>query len=162
MERRTSLAAMLGIASALTLWLIIVIQLPAPSGGFSIILTLNNTELVSEADVVRYNATSHEFTLTRECAERLDHMGWRLAGDFTIVVDGEVELSGLFVPPIISRSYPSSQVVIVYPNIWNSDSTNYGVMKVQMGYPWDLPVAGDPRDNPRISGYFEGLGRLVR
>ena len=56
-------------------------------------------------------------------------------------------MRGLFVPPITSRSYPSSQVVIMYPTF----EMNYRVMKIQMGYPWDQPVSLDPRDNPRIA-----------
>ncbi len=88
-------------------------------------------------------------------------MGWRLHGNFTIVVNGEVELRGIFVPPITSRSFPSSQVVIMYPT-YELNSLNYRVMKIQMGYPWDQPVALDPRDNPRIAEYFEGSGKLIR
>ncbi len=85
-------------------------------------------------------------------------MGWRLSGNFTIRVNGEVELRGIFVPPITSRSYPPSQVVIMYPTF----ELNYRVMKIQMGYPWDQPIAPDPRDNPMITQYFEESGKLIQ
>jgi hypothetical protein len=80
-----------------------------------------------------------------------------LEGPFTIFLSGEEVLSGVFVPPIMSRSYPSSQVVITHPTF----DSNYRVMKIQMGYPWDEPVSPDPRDDPRITQYFKATGRLI-
>ena len=144
--------------TALSLWLIILYQSPTHTGEFAIIITLNNTKVVSDSDIRYYNVTSHEFALTSECAERLKTMGWRLSGNFTIVVNGGVELRGLFVPPITSRSYPSSQVVMLYPTF----ELNYRVMKIQMGYPWDQPISLNPCDNPRIAEYFERSGKLIR
>jgi hypothetical protein len=102
-----------------------------PLGEFSIYLTKDNIKVVSNTDIQYYNASSHELTLTNECSERLKPMGWRLAGNFTIVVNGEVELRGIFVPPITSRSYPSTQVVIMYPT-FELNSINYRVMKIQI------------------------------
>ncbi len=158
LDRRTSVAALLGVVAALSLWLIMIYQTPVQTGEFAITLTLNNTMVVSDSDIQYYNVTSHEFTLTSECAERLKPMGWRLSGNFTIWVNGEVELRGIFVPPITSRSYPSSQVVITYPTF----EMNFMVMKIQMGYPWDRPVALDPRDNSGIAEYFQRSGKLIR
>jgi hypothetical protein len=164
LDRETYIATILGIATALILCLLIAYQSPIQSGEFAIILTLNNTKVVSDSDIIHYNITSHEFILTRECTERLKTMGWRLAeSNFTIVVNGNVELSGIFVPPVVSRTYPSSQVVITYPNIMSSTgSMNFEVMKLQMGYPWNQPISSDPRNNPRIAEYFERSGRLIR
>ena len=161
MDRRSSIATILGIVTALSLWLIVIYQSPTQKGEFALILTLNNTKVGSDSDIQYYNVTSHEFILTSECAERLKPMGWRLSGNFTIIIDGGVELRGIFVPPITSRSYPSSQVVITYPT-FDLNSLNYRVMKIQMGYPWDQPVALDPRENPRIAEYFERSGKLIR
>ena len=161
MDRRSSTATILGIVTALSLWLIMMYQSPAPTGEFAIILALDNNKVVSDSDIRYYNVTSHELTLTSECAERLKPMGWRLSGNFTLVVNGEVELRGIFVPPITSRSYPSNQVVIMYPT-FDLNSINYRVMKIQMGYPWDRPVALDPRSNPRITEYFDVSGKLIR
>lgn len=95
--------------------------------------------------------------LTGECTERIRGMKGYLEGPFTIFVGGEDLLSGIFVPPIISRSYPPSQVVIVYPTF----DMSYGVMSMQMGYPWGEPVGQDTRDDPRIAQYFGTTGRLV-
>jgi hypothetical protein len=159
MDRRSSLAATLVVLATLSMWFVMVNQSRFTSGEFGIYLTEDSLKVVSDSDIRYYNASSHELTLTSECAERLKAMGWQLSGDFTMVVDGEVALSGVFVPPIVSRSYPSSQVVMLYPTF---ESINYRVMRMQMGYPWDQPSGPDPRENPRIIDYFEGSGKLIR
>ncbi|MDH5791091.1 MAG: hypothetical protein OEZ44_02810 [Candidatus Bathyarchaeota archaeon] len=159
MERKTSLATLLVIAAALSLWLIMYNQSQILKGEFGIYLTRDNTKVVSDSDIQYYNVTSHELTLTSECAERLKTTKGYLEGNFTIIVHGEVELRGLFVPPFISRSYPSSQAVIVYPTFESS----YKTMKIQMGYPWNTePFGQDPLENPRITQYLEESGKLAR
>jgi hypothetical protein len=159
MDKRSSIATILVIVAALSLWFVMMNQSQFTSGEFGIYLIKDSLKVVSDSDIQYYNASSHELTLTSECAERLKAMGWQLSGNFTMVVNGEVVLSGLFVPPYISRSYPSSQVVILYPTF---RSINYRVMKIQMGYPWDQPSGPDPRENPRIIDYFEGSGKMIR
>jgi hypothetical protein len=156
MDKRSSIATILVVLAALSIWFVMMNQSQFTSGDFSIYLTKNNLKVVSDSDIQYYNASSHELTLTSECAERLKAMGWQLSGNFTMVVNGEVVLSGLFVSLVVSRSYPSSQVVMLYPTF------NYRVMKIQMGYPWDQPSGLDPRENPRIINYFEGSGKLIR
>ena len=157
MRRRIATIALLGILAALSLWLLIYHQSQAYLGEFGIYLARDNTKVVSDVDIQYYNVTSHELTLTSECVLRLKAMRY-LEGNFTIMVNGKEELHGLFVPPITSRSYPSSQVVIVFPTFESS----YKTMKIQMGYPWDQPSGQDPRENPRITQYFERTGRLTR
>jgi len=159
MERKTSLATLLGIVAALSLWFIIYGQSQILIGDFGIYLTRDNTRIVSGSDIQYYNVTSHELTLTNECADWLWASERYLEGNFTIMVHEKVELRGLFLPPFISRSYPSSQVVIVYPTFESS----YKIMKIQMGYPWSPePFGQNPLENPRITQYFEESGKLVR
>ena len=157
MGRRTLFATFFGYVAALSLWVVLSIQSPLPVGGFAIITPQDGSIVVKDGDIVSYNAISHELILTGECVERIRGMKGYLEGSFAITVDGEEVLSGIFVPPIISRSYPSSQVVIIYPTF----DSNYSVMRMQMGYPWDGLVSQDPRDDPRIAQYFEATGRLV-
>jgi hypothetical protein len=126
--------------------------------GFNIILTKDSSKVLSGADIRSYNASSHELTLTDECADRMKNMREPLIGDFVIIVDGEEDLHGVFVPPIISRSYPSSEVVIVYPSF----ESDFKTMKIQMGYPWDQPTGYDPRQSSKIIQYFETIGKLIR
>ena len=159
MNKRNSIATTLVVLVALSIWYVMVNQSKFTSGDFCIYLIKDNLKVVSDSDIQYYNASSHELTLTSECAERLKVMGWQLSGNFTMVMNGEVVLSGVFVPPIVSRSYPSSQVVILYPTF---GSNNYRVMKIQMGYPWDQPSGQDPRENLKIFDYFDGSGKLIR
>jgi hypothetical protein len=158
MDRRSLLAVFFGLMAALLLWVVLSLHSPFAVGGFGIVSTGDNTIVVQDGDITGYNVASHELLLTAEGAERIKEAKGYLAGPFTIIVGGENVLGGIFVPPIISRSYPSSQVVITYPTF----DSNYGVMKIQMGYPWDEPINPDPRDDPRIAQYFEATGRLIR
>ena len=159
MDKRSSLATILVVVAAFSFWFVMMNQSQSTSGDFGIYLTKGSSKVVADSDIQYYNASSHELTLTSECAERLKAMGWQLVGNFTMVVNGEVALSGVFVPPIVSRSYPSSQVVMLYPAL---RSINYRIMKIQMGYPWDQPSAQDLRENPRIIDYFERSSKLIR
>jgi hypothetical protein len=126
--------------------------------GFGIILTEDDSKLVSDVDIQRYNSTSHELTLTDECANRMKKMREPLMGDFIIIIDGKEDLRGIFVPPVVSRSYPSTEVVIVYPSFMS----DYKTMKIQMGYPWDQPTDHDPRQKSKMIQYFDITGRLTR
>jgi hypothetical protein len=158
MDRRSLLAVFFGLTTALSLWVILSLQSPFAVGEFGIVSSRDSTIVVKDRDIAGYNLTSHELILTVEGAERIRKVQGFLGGPFTIMIGGEEILDGLFVPPIISRSYPSSQVVITYPSF----DSNYGVMKIQMGYPWDETVSNDPRNDPRIAQYFEATGRLTR
>ena len=129
-----------------------------PLDGFSITLTKDGSRLLSDADIQNYNATSHELTLTDECADRMKKMREPLIGGFSIIIDGEEDLRGVFVPPTVSRSYPSSEIVIVYPSF----ESDYKIMRVQMGYPWDQPTDQDPRQNSKMIAHFDETGRLTR
>lgn len=81
-----------------------------------------------------------------------------LTGDFIITIDGEEVLRGIFVPPVVSRSYPSTEVVIVYPSF----QSDYHTMKIQMGYPWDEPTEYDPRNDNMMMQYFDLLNKLTQ
>jgi hypothetical protein len=129
-----------------------------PAKGFSITLTEDGSRLLSDADIQSYNATSHELTLTDGCADRMKKMREPLMGGFVIIVGGEEDLRGVFVSPMVSRSYPSSQVVIVYPSF----ESDYKIMVIQMGYPWDEPADHDPRQNSKMIAHFDETGRLTR
>ena len=112
--------------------------------------------LLSDIDIETYNATSHELTLTEKCASRLK-MGESLIGDFKIIIEGKEDITGIFVPPFVSRSYPSTIVVIVYPSF----DSDYKIMKIQMGYPWDQPIGNDPRETSKMVQYFKKTSKLI-
>ncbi len=115
----------------------------------------DGTVVVADADIVSYSTSGHEMTLTTECAARLEARRY-LEGSFTIIVDSGVALSGTFVPPVISRSYPSSEVVITYPSF----DLNYDTMKIQMGYPWAMPGTPSVADSGLVN-YFASTGRIA-
>lgn len=125
--------------------------------GFSVVLTDEGSMLLSDMDIESYNATSHELTLTDKCANRLK-MGESLIGDFKIIIEGKEDITGIFVPPFVSRSYPSTIVVIVYPPF----DSDYKTMKIQMGYPWDQPTGIDPKQTSKMVQYFNETSKLIQ
>jgi len=159
MEKRTFLVILsVAVVSLFILWFYVNHQMQPSKNGFGIYLSENSVQVISDADVLYYNRTSHEMTLTNECAERMKNMKEPLHGGFVVKLDGEELYRGTFVPPIVSRSYPSTEVVIVYPSF----SESYSTMKIQMGYPWDQPTGQDPRNNTKILQHFEKSGRLIQ
>jgi hypothetical protein len=158
MDRVSLFAAFIGLIATLTLWVIFSLQFLFNVDGFGIVSSRDGVIVVNDGDIAGYNAVNHEFILTAEGAERKMMAKGHLEGPLTIFVSREEVLNGIFVPPIISRSYPSNQIVITYPSF----DSHYNVMKMQIGYPWDEPVSPDPRDDTRITQYFEATGRLTR
>ncbi len=153
-------ATILGVVFAFSLWYAISQTTPVAGSEFVIALGRNNTVVVSDSDILSYSASSHELRLTNDCADRLKPMGWRLSGDFKIIIGGEPVLAGVVVPPIVSRSYEANQVVLLYPD----NDMDYTVMKLQMGYPWDMSIALssiNPLDNALIVSHFRDAGKLI-
>ena len=153
MGNRSLLAAFLGLASAALLWFAITSQAPS-LGGFSIIAH-DGSVVVSDTDVVSYSPSRHEILLTSGRADAL-RAGKYLEGPFTVVVNGVAVMEGTFVPPVISRSYPSDEVVITYPGF----DMEYGAMKIQMGYPWAAPGTSDV-DDAELIRYFASTERIA-
>ena len=74
MKGRTAIVALLGILTALSLWILIYYQSQIYASEFGIYLIRDNTSIVSDVDIQYYIVTSRELTLTLECAERLKAM----------------------------------------------------------------------------------------
>jgi hypothetical protein len=157
-KKSTSIIILLTTVIIISILRIYVFPPQNSAARFSIILTKDDTKILSGDDIDSYNMSSHELILTEECADRLRKMKEPLTGDFIITIDGEEVLRGIFVPPVVSRSYPSTEVVIVYPSF----QSDYQTMKIQMGYPWDEPTEYDPRNNNMMMQYFDLLGKLTQ
>jgi hypothetical protein len=153
LDKRAVSSTLLGFATAAILYLIFIMQAPT-FDGFAIVAR-DSSIVLSDSDIISYSASLHEFTLTSACAKRLEARDL-LEGPFTILINGNAELRGVFVPSVISRSYPSDQVVITYPSF----DLNYGTMKIQMGYPWALPGTPDV-DDLALVAYFSSTSRLA-
>jgi hypothetical protein len=124
---------------------------------FSIVLTESNEVLLTDDDILHYNSTSYTLILSTKAVNRLKNRDQPIFGDFTIIIKGESDLQGVFVPSIVSRTYPSTTIVIVYPSI----ESEYSLMRLQMGYPWDQPSDHDPRKGTKMTQYFKENGKIV-
>jgi hypothetical protein len=153
MDERELSAAFLGFVAALIVWLVIVSLAPS-FGGFAIIAG-DHSVVVADSDVVSYSAYMHEFTITAGCAARLESSRY-IEGAFTVVIYGETLLTGIFVPSVVSRSYPPSYLVITYPGL----DLNYDKIKLQMGYPLASQGVSEVDDSAIIS-YLTSTGRIT-
>ena len=158
MKKSTSIIILLTTIIIISILRTIVFPPQHNADGFTLILSKDGTKILSDNDIECYNRSSHELILTEECADRLRKMKEPLTGDFIITIDGEEVLRGIFVPPVVSRSYPSTEVVIVYPSF----QSDYHTMKIQMGYPWDEPTEYDPRNDNMMMQYFDLLNKLTQ
>ena len=158
MRKRTSILILLATVIIVSLVRNYVYSPRRSTSGFSIILTNDDSKILSDKDVQSYDVSSFKLILTEECANRMKKMKEPLTGDFIITINGEEDLHGIFVPPVVSRSYPSTEVVIIYPSL----PSDYNTMKIQMGYPWDQSTENDPRRDSKMNQYFEENGKLTR
>jgi hypothetical protein len=160
MKRQTLIAFVVlvfGIA-LIGIWFALDSQLQVSREGFGIYLLENDTLIISDVDMLSYNKTNHGIDLTDECAKRLEEVKTPIFGRFVIRINAEEIYYGTFVPSFVSRSYPSSEPVIMTPPL----SGSYDFVKIQMGYPFNQPPDVDPRNNSKIFDYFQKAGKLIQ
>jgi hypothetical protein len=160
MERQTLIAfvALVFAIAIFGVWFALESQRQVAGKGFGIYLLENDTLIISDADILSYNKTSHEIDLTDECVKRLEEAKTPIFGRFVIRINAEDIYYGTFVPPFVSRSYPDSEPVIMTPPL----SGSYDFVKIQMGYPFDQPQDVDPRNNTKVFDYFQKVGKLIQ
>jgi hypothetical protein len=127
---------------------------PLKKNGFGIYLLENNSLIISDENIISYNKTSHEIRLTQEQIGKIEETQASLYGRFVVRINENEIYRGIFVPPYISRSFPSSEIVII-PIVQNEN------LKIQMGYPAEEFSDEDPRNNVKIFEYFEKTKRLI-
>ena len=120
---------------------------PKKRNGFGIYLLENNSLIISDGNIIFYNKTSHEIRLTKEGIEKIEETQATLYGRFVVKIDENEIYQGTFVPPYVSRSFPSSEIVII-PIVQNAN------LKIQMGYPRQEISDEDPRKNAEIFEYY--------
>ncbi len=110
---------------------------------------------ISSNDVVRYDATTHELTLTPTAFSRLVALQVPVYGKpFVVCVDRNPVYAGAFWSPVSSVSF--SGITIAQPL---NDQTN--TVTIQLGYPaQSLFTGADPRNNTAIIDAFSQSGKL--
>jgi len=125
-----------------------------PIERFGIYLQSNNEPVITDEDIVWYEAYFSRIKLTERGIEKIKALRVGVYGEpFTIMI-GETEIfRGAFWTPISSVGY--SGIIIEQP-MGQTD-----VIQLQRGYP---PGTGDidPRSDPRITAYFQSIGKLIK
>jgi hypothetical protein len=146
---------------------------PRADEGFAIYLTRDNVSpsqmemlshveladepIISMDDVISYDASTHEMTLTGEAIKRIEELHVPTSGtSFMVCVDGGPVYWGAFWVLYSSLSFDG--VTIWLPLILDEAP----VVPIRMGYPGTHEGgAVDPRNAPRVLESFQTAGKLI-
>jgi hypothetical protein len=151
-----SLLLVVVVVSLSALWFFTVYLMPASEIGFRIYLSENNALVISDSDILSYNRTSQEMTLTPESSEKVGKMGDNLYSftGFVIRIDGEEIYRGIFRAPTMSAIPSPPEIAILFPSYPES----YRVMRVF--FPAFQPPSDYPTKNMKVFQHFERTGKL--
>ncbi len=156
MKKRFGLILLFAGIVAVLGWSILSQQLQVLKESFGIYLLESNELVISDEDIVWYNKTSHEIELTEGGVEKIEALHVSLYGSpFVVKINGEEIYNGSFVTPISSIPVPPSEVVI-------ETLVQDNIIKMQRGYPASQFGDQDSRNNPKIFGYFQKIGKLTQ
>jgi len=151
------------LASIASVWFLSNYTAQPAESGFRIISLENNIPLVTDADVLSYNWTSQEITLTNEASQRLIQMGQNLynySSGFVIKINGEEVYRGVFRSPIMSAIPEPPKISIMFPSML-FPSENQNNQAIRMFYPGFQPPIDQPEKNLQLSQYFEEANKLT-
>lgn len=118
-------------------------------------LPLEQTPFISMEDVVMYNPSTYEMTLTESAAAIVHRLGIPVNGmPFVVVARGERIFMGAFWTPVSSLSYSG---IVAMPSLEEDSSILY----FDLGYPSaDFFEGVDLRDNEQIIKAFSKAEKL--
>jgi hypothetical protein len=149
-----ALVVLVGLAG---LWVFRGAWLPSSEGGFRLVSLEDNSLLVSDPDIVSYNTTSQEITLTAQASQRLTQMGDELYKSVVVIrINGEEIYQGLFRTAYMSAIPPPSQITILFP----SDLTNDHALRLL--YPSFEPSSDLQEQYVKFIQYFEDANKLTQ
>ena len=136
---------------------------PPVEDGFRIVSLENNALLVSDADIVSYNWTSQELSITDAASQRLLGLGdslYSFSGGFIMRINGEEIVRGVFRAAYMSAIPAPPKISILFPSLlYPSDIENPKAM--MLFYPSGKPPIDQPETNAKLSSYFEKANKLT-
>ncbi|XES77519.1 MAG: hypothetical protein ACBZ72_01270 [Candidatus Bathyarchaeia archaeon] len=149
-----ALVVLVGLAG---LWVFRGAWLPSSEGGFRLASLEDNSVVVSDADVLSYNATSQEIILTDQASQRLTQMGDNLYSSvYVIKINGEEICQGLIRTASWSLLPPPSKIEIYFP----SDLT--GDHALRLLYHRSAPSNNMQEHYTPFIQYFEDANKLTQ
>jgi hypothetical protein len=134
-----------------------------PATGFTMVYLSDNSTLLCDADVLSFNSTSQEFTLTQNASQRLQQVGnslYNFTNPVSIRVDGEEIYQGIFRSIVMSAVPEPPTVAILYPSVTYPDCTEKE-NAMRLFYPsFELPSDMQAM-NIKLTDFFEETNRLI-
>ena len=118
---------------------------------------LMEQSVISNKDIITYNAQTHELKLTASAFERISQLDVPVRGkSFVVCVDRKPNYWGAFWTPISSISFDGV-------TIWKPLSLSEPhIITLELGYPSSSFYGGkDPRNNPEVIRSLEQAGKLI-
>ncbi len=118
---------------------------------------LADEPIISMDDIVSYDASTHEMTLTEDAVKRIEALQVPTSGtSFLVCVDRAPVYWGAFWVLYSSQSFDG--VTIWLPLILDESP----VVPIRRGYPWTFTdVLNDPRNDARVFAALEQAGKLT-
>lgn len=151
------------LISVAALWVFRSYVVQQSETGFRLVSLENNALLISDADILSYNWTSQEITLSNGSSERLMQMAdnlYSFTTGFVIKIDGEEVCRGVFRSPIMSAIPSPPKISIMFPNMLFPYSTP-DHHAIRMFYPSFQPPNDQPELSAKLAQYFEGVNKLA-
>lgn len=133
-----------------------------PATGFTMVYLSDNYTLITDTDIVSFNSTSQEFTLTQNASERLQQLGYTLynfTNTVSIRVNGEEIYRGIFSNAAMSAVPQPPIVAILYPSITFPEGTQIDNV-MRLFYPSFTPPDSMSTMNAKLVAFFEDTNRL--
>ncbi len=130
--------------------------------GFSLVWLENSEVLISDDDILSYNWTSQEITISDVASKRLIAMGdglYSFSSGFVIRINRGEAYRGVFRNSFMSAIPGSPEISIMFPStLFCSEAENRHAMR--MFYPWFEPPADQPEKGAILFEYFKDTGKL--
>jgi hypothetical protein len=127
------------------------------------LIKIANTPLIELSDIVSYNSSTYQLTLTADASNRISNLVVTTSGlPFVVCVDRKPVYWGDFWSEPSSAFVPTSCVIVSYP-LSHSVQTNPASAPQIDPHILELDYNGnnDPRNNPEILQSLEQAGKLI-
>lgn len=118
---------------------------------------LQDTPFLSYADLLNYNSSEYEFSITDNARSRIENMENSVRGvPFGVVANNELIYTGYFWPSFSSLICKCLVIDPVAPTLRNENK-----LKMKLGYPGFFEGIDDNRNDPKVIDIFSRDDKLI-
>lgn len=166
MKKQICIGLLIAVIAAMAAVLFVqgsLLNPPNTKTGFTVVALNDNSTLLSDSDVVSFNSTSQEITLTDSAAQRLQAAGnnlYNYSNTISIRVNGEEIYTGIFRSAIMSAVPEPPTVAILYPSITFPDG-HENDNALRLFYPNFTPPSSMQVMNTKLVDFFQETNRHI-